>query len=444
MSRRVIATTMSVVAVISFLAISAPASAVGNAQPRIGIAAKIAAAPHDPYAKTDKKYHGQTITFYGDDPGIGHELDLLAAKRFKADTGITVNVKSKGGANAYANFQTLLQSGSASLDALMMDVLWPGSFQPYLVDLKHVAPQNAKLDYKSIVANDTVKGKMVAIPLTADFGLLYYRKDLLKKYRFHHPPLTWSDLGKMAATIQKGEQKHNSKFYGFAYQGNANETLTANALEWIASFGGGTIITNGKVTVNNTRTTAALNLMKGWVGKITPPAVTTFNENDTKALFDSGNVAFVRHWPSLYPAALSSPALKGKFAVAPLPHQGSGKSTATVAGWELGVSKSSKHKSAAEAFVRYYSSQPMELWRAVQGGFVPVMPSLNSMKAVQKAEPFLKVNTARVMRPSNALGPNYYQGSAYIYSAVHSILTGGNTKANLSQLQVQLESLLKH
>lgn len=442
MHGRVVA-VLSLVAAISFLVSGATGSAAGAHSLGSTAGSKLAAPPHDPYAKTDKKYRGQTITFYGDDPGIGHTLDEAAAKRFKADTGITVNVRFKGGSNAYANYQTLLQSGSTALDAFMMDVLWPGSFQSYLVDLKHVAPQNVKLDYKSIVANDTVKGRLVAIPWTADFGLLYYRKDLLKKYKYAGPPSTWSQLGKMATKIQKGEQKHNSKFYGFAYQGDANETLTGNALEWIASFGGGTIISNGKVTVNNSRAMAALNLMKSWVGKITPPAVTTFNENDTKSLFDNGDLAFVRQWPNLYGPSQSSPAVRGKFAVAALPHENSGKSSATVAGWELGVSKYSKHKSAAEAFIRYYSSQPMEVWRAVQGGFVPAMPSLNSMKAVQRAEPFLKVNTTRVVRPSNSLGPSYYQGSAYIYVAVHSILTGGSTKSNLGQLQVQLQSLLK-
>jgi trehalose/maltose transport system substrate-binding protein len=433
----------SVIAALSISVPDAAGVAAGNRQMRNIAGAKIAAPPHDPWAKVDRKYRGQSITFYGDDPGIGHELDLLAARRFKADTGITVNVKTKGGSNAYANYQALLQSKSTAMDVLMMDVVWPGQFQPYLVDLKKVAAPNTKLDYKALVANDTVKGRLVAIPFTADFGLLYYRKDLLRKYKYSHPPTTWTELGKMAAKIQRGERKRNSKFYGFAYQGNAYEGLTCDALEWIASFGGGTIVAKGKANVTNRKAVAAMNQMKKWVGKITPPSVTTFDENATRSLFDSGNAAFVRQWTSMYPESRASSAVKGKFAVAALPHA-SGKSSATVDGWELGVSKSSKHKAAAEAFVRYYTSQPLEMWRAVQGGFVPAMPSLNSIKAVQKVEPYLRVSTVRVVRPASPLGQNYYQGSTYIATAAHSILTGGNTKANLTQLQGQLESLLKH
>ena len=355
-----------------------------------------------------------------------------------------MNVKSKGGDNAFNNYQVLLR-----IRLLVNGRIHDGCRVARDLPAISGRPEDrgrrerTRLDYKAIVSNNTVKGKLIAVPWTADFGLLYYRKDLLKKYKVGGPPQTWSALGNAATKIQKAEQKHNPKFFGFAYQGTASEDLTANALEWIESFGGGTIVAKGKATVNNAKTVQALNLMKSWVGKITPASVTTYDGNATRALFDSGDAAFVRQWASMYDSTKSSPSVKGKLGVSALPRGPKGKSSATVAGWELGVSKFSKHKGAAEAFVRYYSSQQMELWRAVQGGFVPAMPSLSSIKAVQKVEPFLRVATTRVMRPSNALGPNYYQGSIYVYGAVHSVLTGGSTKANLNQLQSQLNLLLK-
>ena len=57
----------------------------------------------------------------------------------------------------------------------------------------------------------------------------------------------------MAKKIQDGEQKTNPNFAGFVFQGNAYEGLTCNALEWIASAGGGHFIDNGKVTINNAK-----------------------------------------------------------------------------------------------------------------------------------------------------------------------------------------------
>src|SRR5207249_6099215 len=160
--------------------------------------------------------------------------------------------------------------------------------------------KQAKIHAAGIVGADTVGGKLVAMPWFGDFGLLYYRTDLLKKYGYKAPPKTWSDLFKMAAKIQAGERKTNSSFSGFVFQGNAYEGLTCDALEWIASAGGGHYIDNGKVTINNTKAANILNTIRGWVGNITPRGVTSYQEEDARNAFDAGNAAFMRNWPYAY------------------------------------------------------------------------------------------------------------------------------------------------
>ena len=65
----------------------------------------------------------------------------------------------------------------------------------------------------------------------------------------------------MATKIQAGEKKANPNFWGYVWQGAAYEGLTCDALEWIYSHGGGTIVDNkGNVTVNNPQAIAALNM----------------------------------------------------------------------------------------------------------------------------------------------------------------------------------------
>jgi trehalose/maltose transport system substrate-binding protein len=80
--------------------------------------------------------------------------------------------------------------------------------------------------------NDTVQGKLVAVPYFTEVSLFYYRRDLLEKYRFARPPVTWSELERQARTIEDGERGNGNRlFWGFLWQGAASEALTCNALE---------------------------------------------------------------------------------------------------------------------------------------------------------------------------------------------------------------------
>jgi len=50
--------------------------------------------------------------------------------------------------------------------------------------------------------------------------------------------------------------------------------------------GGGNIIRNGVVTVNNAKAAGALDLIRSWVGTIAPRGVTSYQEEDARNAFD--------------------------------------------------------------------------------------------------------------------------------------------------------------
>jgi trehalose/maltose transport system substrate-binding protein len=408
------------------------------------------AAPKVPHAAAiRRKYGGQKITFVGDSVGNGHVRDLALAKRFTKDTGIKVSVVPHPSASdqSYAQLARAFSSKSSSIDVAMIDVNWPGAFAPYLVNLRPKLGKQAKLHVKSIVANDTIRGRLVAMPWFGDYGILYYRTDLLRKYGYSGPPKTWTTLFQMAKKIQDGERKSNSNFTGFVFQGNAYEGLTCNTLEWIASVGGGHIVDNGKVTIDNPKARAVLDSIRTQIGKTTPQGVTTYQEDQTEHAFDNGDAAFARNWPYQYGiGAGPGSKVKGKFSVTVLPHGATGQSVGTVGGWQLAVSRFSKHQGASIELVRYMTSPAVEKFDALTNSNVPTIVSVAKDKAVVKANPYLKpaiANVPRVTRPGKFYGARYNEASKVIYQGINQILTGSPASQVLPQIEARLEQIKK-
>jgi trehalose/maltose transport system substrate-binding protein len=399
-------------------------------------------------AAIKKQYGGQSITFVGDSVGGGHQRDLALAGQFSKDTGIKVNVVPHPAASdaSFSQLARAFSTHSSSIDVAMIDVVWPGSFAPFLVDLKPKLGAEAKMHAPGIIQSDTVAGKLVAMPWFGDFGMLYYRTDLLKKYGFTSPPTTWAQLFSMAAKIENGEKASNPNFSGFVFQGNAYEGLTCDSLEWIASSGGGHFVDGTKATINNPKAAAILDLFRKNIGVTTPRGVTTYQEGETHTAFIDGDAAFMRNWPYAYSLAEAKGSkVAGKFAVAPLPHGPGGGSVATVGGWQLAVSKYSKHPDASIEFVRYMTSKAVEKFDTITNSNVPTIPSLANDPQVRKAAPYLNPATAgvpRATRPSTALGVHYNEGSKDIYQAVSRILNGASASSVLPGLQAQLQALL--
>jgi trehalose/maltose transport system substrate-binding protein len=442
----ILAVLVAVTALLASLAAS-----VGKARPTATKASSAIQAPPVPNAaKLKAKYKGVKLTFVGDNAvGGSHVRDLALAKRFTKDTGIQVKVlpHPEKSDESYSQLARNFSSKSSAFDVVMMDVVWPGAFAPYLVDLKKPLGKLAKQHAQGIVANDTVGGKLIAMPWFGDFGILYYRTDLLKKYGYKAPPKTWGDLGKMATKIQAGERQTNANFSGFVYQGNSYEGLTCDALEWVASAGGGHFVDNGKASINNTKAANILNQFRSWVGTISPRGVTTYGEEEARIPFTNGNAAFMRNWPYAYSSGQAAGSkIKGKFSVTVLPHAPGAKSVGTVGGWQLGVSKYSKHKPAAIEFVRYMTSPAVERFNAITNSNVPTIPSVAKDKAVVKTNPYLKpeiASVARVTRPAKYLKAHYNEGSKIIYQGINQILNGQDAKSVLPGIQSRLNRLLK-
>jgi trehalose/maltose transport system substrate-binding protein len=190
-----------------------------------------------------------TVTFV--DPEWSHDLTertLLADERLKdftQETGIGVKhlPTPETALDQLDLVRKLLRQGSSSPDVYGVDVIWPGVLSEELIDLKPYLATELSSINADVVASYTVKGKLVAVPYHSDIGVLFYRRDLLRRYGYGAPPRRWDALEQMAARIQEGERARGQKdFWAFIWPGASGEGLTCNALEWQISEGGGRVI----------------------------------------------------------------------------------------------------------------------------------------------------------------------------------------------------------
>jgi len=372
-------------------------------------------------------------------------------QQFTNRSGIRVEVlpAPETAVEQLATWRKLLESEASVPDVYAIDMIWPGILANELLDLKSYTPaQEIAVHFPDLIANNTVDGRLVALPYNSSAGLLYYRVDLLRQYGYRAPPQTWEELGAMAARIQSGERaKGHAEFWGYVWQGAASEALTCNALEWQVSEGGGVLIENGTVTVDNPRAVRAWERARSWVGSISPPGVTAYKEWDAFNIWQAGQAAFMRNWTNAYVAAVTpgSPS-RGSLGIAPLPGGRAG-SAATLGGNGYGISRHSRHPHEAAMLVRFLCGRDEQRRRSLNSNQPPTIPDLYKDPAVLAANPyfstFLEIHRKHLaLRPSTTTGKLYPDVSRAYYEAVHTVLTGKVTAAEAaSALQVKLEQI---
>ena len=229
----------------------------------------------------------------------GNDLAFMQAKldKFAATSGdkITIVPMPSSTTDQFGQYKLWLAAGNTDIDVYMTDVIWAPQLADQFVDLTAAAKDVAASHFASIIESQTVNGKLVAMPYFTDAPALYFRKDLLAKYKLEAPK-TWDEMAASAKVVMDGEK--NADLQGFVFQGNAYEGLTCNALEWVKSNGGGQIVeADGSISINNPKAAAALDRAKSWVATIAPQGALAYQEEESRGVWQLGNSVFMRNWP---------------------------------------------------------------------------------------------------------------------------------------------------
>ncbi|TVQ57727.1 MAG: ABC transporter substrate-binding protein [Rhodobacteraceae bacterium] len=384
---------------------------------------------------------------------VGAELELCreGAEAWAAETGNRVSIVSTPNSTTerLALYQQLLASGARDIDVFQIDVIWPGILGRHFIDLAPHSDGAEDAHFEAIIENNTVDGELKAMPWYTDAGVLYYRADLLEAHGFE-PPTTWAEMAEAAAAIMAAEREAgNNGMWGFVFQGRAYEGLTCNALEWIDSFGGGTIVdADGEITVNNPAAVEAIATAATWIDTISPRGVLNYAEEEARGVFQSGNAVFMRNWPYAWSLAQSDDSpIRGKVGVVALPMGGEdGQHTGTLGGWQLAVSRYSANPEVAADLVMYLTSYEEQKRRAIQASYNPTIAALYEDAEVLDAVPFFgdlyATFTSAVARPSRVTGENYNRVSSAFWNAVHRTLSGQQEAgASLAALEGELQGI---
>ncbi|KAJ3142040.1 hypothetical protein HK101_003325, partial [Irineochytrium annulatum] len=340
---------------------------------------------------------------------------------FTPQTGITINIDM---ATAEVEYGTLVQlylsSNDTSYDLYTLDVIWPGDFAKYLLDVgSYFTPEDRAAQLPAVWDADYVSGKgQVAIPFNVDLGLFYYRSDLLKKYNFSGPPQTWDEMEHMARTVTAGEPDVD----GFIGQFSSYEGLTCNIAEWLKSYNvSNTVDMYNGLNLNNNASMDALRRAYNWFQNgVTPKFALESIEATATARWTAGKLLFLRNWE--YVTSLTpDPGVNFTFGVAPMPGATRElRGASTLGGWHFGVSSSTSNVTASIAALKFLTSQAVQRPLALAGLTFPTIQSLYDDPELCAVVGFCDVvkELALVARPSAKTAPHYLEVSEVLYNTV--------------------------
>lgn len=398
-------------------------------------------------------YAGPTLRIACRAKGIEKELlqELIDEWKCGKDVDVEIITLPRASNECFVLYQQLLFSRQCDLDVILLDIAWVGAFVNHLEDLSkyEIIRKNRQKYFQSIENTIYVNNRLIALPMYADVGVFFYRKDLLEKYR-KDIPNSWEEMYDTAVYIQQKERfAGNKNFYGYVFQGKATEILTCIYLEMIDSFGG-EIANENNIFVDSDISKKAIRILQKFYRDTSPIGVTNHSEEESRGIFQCGNALFMRNWPY---AALAGHCenLKGKIGITIMPTGDGIHHSGTLGGWNLGIPKLSKRKDLAADLIVFLASERSQRIRAIRGHYPPAVEHLYCDKEILKANPnfciLKEALKSAVSRPAKFFGRNYQQASTLISGTINTAISetynkNYNLNRDLRKLNRKLDRLL--
>ena len=335
---------------------------------------------------------------------------------FERLTGIKVNLDLMNDTDRLQKQTVDFASHMAEYDVSNIGISNRDQFaQPgYLADLSTFL-NNPKLTDKSwydladyptdILDGGVYKGTQVYIPFTAEYFLLWYRKDIFKELGLTPP----KNIEELKATAEKlNDARKAGKITQYAWvdrelpgSGEAGWNLFATASRLNVN-----LINYNTMTsyVNTPAGRSVLEFYTSMIKKYGPPGTGNWSWPEIAQAFKSGDIAMTVAGNASY-TFIEDPSkseVAGKVGFAPPPMAPGGKDPLWEWGW--GINNSSKNKDAAWLFIEWATSPTLMKEIAPEYG-VPARKSVYSEESFLKAMPSKQFVDAELYMLSQGVNP---------------------------------------
>ncbi len=346
--------------------------------------------------------------------------------------------------------RTQFQAGGEDLDVILGDVIWTAELAAsgWVSDLSDRFPESTRQEFlPGSVEAITYEGKAYAMPWYTDTGLLYYRKDLLKKSGYEGPPKTWDELKQMTRKVLTASDTR----LGFVFQGDQYEGGVCNACEYIWGNGGNVLDPEDptRVLIDSPQAIAGLATERAMITEGTSPeAVAVYQEDESAGAFLNGDAIFLRNWPYVYALVGTSDYPKldtDQVGVSELPSADGRPGNGTVGDQPLYISATSKYPEAAWKFIEFLTAPEQQKLRAVEGSYLPTRTALYNDPEIQDSVPVVALAREALQhtRP-RPVSPYYSDMSLEMQEQFNASLVGDTTPEEAARtLKEELENFIR-
>jgi len=362
---------------------------------------------HQPLWGDPAPFHALLDEFRRENPGIALRTETLP----------------NGSDIAREMFVTALEGGASDFDVFPIDVVWAPEFAKagWLADLSGAFPvERLREEFlPGPVESVTAEGRTYAVPWFVDVGLLYYRTDLVPR-----APRTYAELEEFA----RAAMRRDPSLSGWLWQGRQYEGLSCVVFEVVWGYGGD-LLSGGRMTLDTPAAREALALLRSAIDSgLSPRAVISSGEEETRRAFQDGRAVFLRNWPYVWAEAQSpGSAVRGKIGWAPLPSATGAPGPGALGGWQLAVNANSppERRRAAEKLVAFLTSARAATLLALRYSRIPARRSVYTDPAVKAEAPFIAalLPLALAARP-RPVTPYYLLASDAIQGELSAAVAG--------------------